>query len=197
LLKRLFDIIFSLIVLLTLLPIFIVVAVLIIVDSKGGIFFKQIRVGKNNVDFSLFKFRTMTVGSDKKGQITIGNKDSRITKVGSILRKYKLDEFPQLINILNGEMSIVGPRPEVRKYVELYTKEQLNVLSVKPGLTDYASLEYINESEILGNSEDPNQTYINEIMPLKLKLNLKYISKISFITDLSLIFKTIIRILAK
>ena len=196
-LKRLFDIIFSLIVLLTLLPIFIVVAVLIIVDSKGGIFFKQIRVGKNNVDFSLFKFRTMTVGSDKKGQITIGNKDSRITKVGSILRKYKLDEFPQLINILNGEMSIVGPRPEVRKYVELYTKEQLNVLSVKPGLTDYASLEYINESEILGNSEDPNQTYINEIMPLKLKLNLKYISKISFITDLSLIFKTIIRILAK
>ncbi|MBT6746095.1 MAG: sugar transferase [Flavobacteriales bacterium] len=195
--KRLFDIIFSLIVLLTLLPIFIVVAVLIIVDSKGGIFFKQIRVGKNNVDFSLFKFRTMTVGSDKKGQITIGNKDSRITKVGSILRKYKLDEFPQLINILNGEMSIVGPRPEVRKYVELYTKEQLNVLSVKPGLTDYASLEYINESEILGNSEDPNQTYINEIMPLKLKLNLKYISKISFITDLSLIFKTIIRILAK
>jgi len=197
LLKRLFDIIFSLIVLLTLLPIFIVVAVLIIVDSKGGIFFKQIRVGKNNVDFSLFKFRTMTVGSDKKGQITIGNKDSRITKVGSILRKYKLDEFPQLINILNGEMSIVGPRPEVRKYVELYTKEQLNVLSVKPGLTDYASLEYINESEILGNSEDPNQTYIDEIMPLKLKLNLKYISKISFITDLSLIFKTIIRILAK
>jgi lipopolysaccharide/colanic/teichoic acid biosynthesis glycosyltransferase len=196
-LKRLFDIIFSLIVLLTLLPIFIVVAVLIIVDSKGGIFFKQIRVGKNNVDFSLFKFRTMTVGSDKKGQITIGNKDSRITKVGSILRKYKLDEFPQLINILNGEMSIVGPRPEVRKYVELYTKEQLNVLSVKPGLTDYASLEYINESEILGNSEDPNQTYIDEIMPLKLKLNLKYISKISFITDLSLIFKTIIRILAK
>ena len=196
-LKRLFDIIFSLIVLFTLLPVFIVVAVLIGVDSKGGIFFKQIRVGKNNVDFSLFKFRTMTVGSDKKGQITIGNNDGRITKVGSLLRKYKLDEFPQLINILNGEMSIVGPRPEVRKYVELYTKEQLNVLSVKPGLTDYASLEYINESEILGNSEDPNQTYIDEIMPLKLKLNLKYISKISFITDLSLIFKTIIRILAK
>ena len=196
-LKRLFDIIFSLIVLFTLLPVFIVVAVLIGVDSKGGVFFKQIRVGKNNVDFFLYKFRTMSVGSDKKGQITIGNNDGRITKVGSLLRKYKLDEFPQLLNILNGEMSIVGPRPEVRKYVELYTKEQLNVLSVKPGLTDYASLEYINESEILGNSEDPNQTYINEIMPLKLKLNLKYISKISFITDLSLIFKTIIRILAK
>ena len=139
----------------------------------------------------------MSLGSDKKGEITIGNNDSRITKVGSVLRKYKLDEFPQLLNILNGEMSIVGPRPEVRKYVEIYTKEQLNVLSVKPGLTDYASLEYINESEILGNSEDPNQTYINEIMPIKLKLNLRYISKISFITDLSLIFKTIIRILAK
>ena len=139
----------------------------------------------------------MSVGSDKKGEITIGNNDSRITKVGSVLRKYKLDEFPQLLNILNGEMSIVGPRPEVRKYVEIYTKEQLNVLSVKPGLTDYASLEYINESEILGNSEDPNQTYINEVMPIKLELNLKYISNISFITDLSLIFKTIIRILAK
>jgi lipopolysaccharide/colanic/teichoic acid biosynthesis glycosyltransferase len=197
LLKRLFDIIFSLILLLTFLPVFIVVAVLIGVDSKGGVFFKQIRVGKNNVDFFLYKFRTMSVGSDKKGEITIGNNDSRITKVGSVLRKYKLDEFPQLLNILNGEMSIVGPRPEVRKYVELYTKEQLTVLSVKPGLTDYASLEYINESEILGNSEDPNQTYINEIMPIKLKLNLRYISKISFITDLSLIFKTIIRILAK
>jgi len=139
----------------------------------------------------------MSLGSDKKGEITIGNNDSRITKVGSVLRKYKLDEFPQLLNILNGEMSIVGPRPEVRKYVEIYTKEQLNVLSVKPGLTDYASLEYINESEILGNSEDPNQTYINEVMPIKLELNLKYISNISFITDLSLIFKTIIRILAK
>jgi len=197
LLKRLFDIIFSLIVLLTFLPLFIVIAVLIIVDSKGGVFFKQIRVGKNNVDFFLYKFRTMSLGSDKKGEITIGNNDSRITKVGSVLRKYKLDEFPQLLNILNGEMSIVGPRPEVRKYVEIYTKEQLNVLSVKPGLTDYASLEYINESEILGNSEDPNQTYINEVMPIKLELNLKYISNISFITDLSLIFKTIIRILAK
>ena len=139
----------------------------------------------------------MSVGSDKKGQITIGNNDSRITKVGLVLRKYKLDEFPQLLNILNGEMSIVGPRPEVRKYVKLYTKKQLNVLSVKPGLTDYASLEYINESEILGSSEDPNHTYINEVMPIKLELNLKYISKISFITDLSLIFKTIIRILAK
>ncbi len=196
-LKRLFDIIFSLIVLLTFLPLFIVIAVLIIVDSKGGVFFKQIRVGKNNVDFFLYKFRTMSLGSDKKGEITIGNNDSRITKVGSVLRKYKLDEFPQLLNILNGEMSIVGPRPEVRKYVEIYTKEQLNVLSVKPGLTDYASLEYINESEILGNSEDPNQTYINEVMPIKLELNLKYISNISFITDLSLIFKTIIRILAK
>jgi len=197
LLKRLFDIIFSLIVLLTFLPLFIVIAVLIIVDSKGGVFFKQIRVGKNNVDFFLYKFRTMSLGSDKKGEITIGNNDSRTTKVGSVLRKYKLDEFPQLLNILNGEMSIVGPRPEVRKYVEIYTKEQLNVLSVKPGLTDYASLEYINESEILGNSEDPNQTYINEVMPIKLELNLKYISNISFITDLSLIFKTIIRILAK
>lgn len=196
-LKRLFDITCSLIILLTFSPVFIVIALIIVIDSEGGVFFNQIRVGKNNVDFSLYKFRTMSVGSDKKGQITIGNNDSRITKVGLVLRKYKLDEFPQLLNILNGEMSIVGPRPEVRKYVKLYTKKQLNVLSVKPGLTDYASLEYINESEILGNSEDPNHTYINEVMPIKLELNLKYISKISFITDLSLIFKTIIRILTK
>lgn len=196
-LKRLFDITCSLIILLTFSPVFIVIALFIVIDSEGGVFFNQIRVGKNNVDFSLYKFRTMSVGSDKKGQITIGNNDSRITKVGLVLRKYKLDEFPQLLNILNGEMSIVGPRPEVRKYVKLYTKKQLNVLSVKPGLTDYASLEYINESEILGNSEDPNHTYINEVMPIKLELNLKYISKISFITDLSLIFKTIIRILTK
>ena len=196
-LKRLFDITCSLIILLTFSPVFIVIALFIVIDSEGGVFFHQIRVGKNNVDFSLYKFRTMSVGSDKKGQITIGNNDSRITKVGLVLRKYKLDEFPQLLNILNGEMSIVGPRPEVRKYVKLYTKKQLNVLSVKPGLTDYASLEYINESEILGNSEDPNHTYINEVMPIKLELNLKYISKISFITDLSLIFKTIIRILTK
>jgi lipopolysaccharide/colanic/teichoic acid biosynthesis glycosyltransferase len=195
--KRLFDIICSFFVLLLLLPAFIIISLFIIFDSKGGIFYRQVRVGKGNEDFALYKFRTMAIGSDKSGQITIGENDTRITRVGKVLRKYKLDEFPQLLNILNGEMSIVGPRPEVRKYVELYTKEQLNVLSVKPGLTDYASLEYINESEILGNSEDPNQTYINEIMPIKLKLNLRYISKISFITDLSLIFKTIIRILAK
>ena len=195
--KRAFDLLFSFTILTLFLPFGMLISMLIVIGSKGGIFYRQERIGKHGKPFMLLKFRSMRIDSDQRGKLTIGMNDSRITQIGLFIRKYKLDEFPQFINVLSGEMSIVGPRPEVRKYVELYTKEQLNVLSVKPGLTDYASLEYINESEILGNSEDPNQTYINEIMPIKLKLNLRYISKISFITDLSLIFKTIIRILAK
>jgi lipopolysaccharide/colanic/teichoic acid biosynthesis glycosyltransferase len=166
-------------------------------DSRGGVFYRQIRVGKGNENFSLYKFRTMATGADKLGQITIGETDSRITSVGTVLRKYKLDEFPQLLNILKGEMSIVGPRPEVRKYVDMYTKDQLQVLTVKPGLTDYASLEYVNENEILGRAEDPNKTYVEEIMPHKLNLNLKYIEEAGIITDLRIIFKTINKVVVK
>ncbi|MBL4625220.1 MAG: sugar transferase [Flavobacteriales bacterium] len=195
--KRLFDIFCSFLVLLLLSPVFIVIAVLIVFNSKGGFFYRQIRVGKGNKDFLLYKFRTMASGSDKKGQITIGENDSRITRVGKVLRKYKLDEFPQLLNILKGEMSIVGPRPEVRKYVDLYTDQQLTVLSVRPGLTDYASLEYVNENETLGKAEDPDRTYIEEIMPHKLQLNLRYIADRSFITDLKIILGTISKILRK
>jgi len=194
-LKRFFDIIFSFIGLIISSPFLLIIAVLIVLDSKGGIFFKQTRVGKNNKDFSLYKFRTMQKDSDVKGLITIGNKDSRITKVGLFLRKYKLDELPQFFNVFIGNMSIVGPRPEVRKYVEMYDEEQMKVLSVKPGLTDYASIEYINESEILGKVDEPEKVYYEEIIPAKLKLNLIYIEEQNFITDLKIILRTFVKIL--
>ena len=194
--KRLFDIFFSLIGIILLSPILILICLLIILDSKGGIFFKQIRVGKGNKDFKMFKFRTMKTDSEKKGFLTIGNKDNRITKVGYYLRKYKLDELPQLINVLKGDMSIVGPRPEVSKYVDMYNEQQLKVLSVRPGLTDFASIEYINESEILSKSDKPEETYINEIMPAKLNINLNYINKKSFLTDCIIITRTFIKIIS-
>jgi len=194
--KRLFDIFFSLFGIIILSPILLLICLLIIIDSKGGIFFKQIRVGKGNKDFNIFKFRTMKTDSEKKGFLTIGNKDNRITKVGYYLRKYKLDEFPQLINVLKGDMSIVGPRPEVRKYVDMYNEQQLKVLSVRPGLTDFASIEYMNESELLSKSDKPEETYISEIMPAKLSINLIYIEKKSFLTDCIIIIKTIIKIIS-
>lgn len=194
-LKRIFDIISSLVGLTMGLPFFILIAFLIGIDSKGGVFFIQQRVGKDNRDFSLFKFRTMRSDSEKSGQITIGGRDPRITKIGYLLRKFKLDEFPQLLNVILGHMSIIGPRPEVRKYVDMYSKEQLKVLSVRPGLSDFASIEYINENELLGKSDNPEKTYIEEIMPTKLQLNLTYIEQKSFGTDIKLIFKTIGKIL--
>jgi len=196
LVKRLFDIIFSLVGLLFLLPLFLIISVIIILESRGGAFYLQSRVGLNCKDFKLFKFRTMQSNSDKKGLITVGMNDSRITKVGYYLRKYKLDELPQLLNVLLGTMSFVGPRPEVRKYVDLYNKQQLQVLSVKPGITDYASLEFSNENEILGKAADPNKMYIDEIMPQKLLLNLKYINTQSFASDISLILKTVAKVIA-
>ncbi|MDC0313679.1 sugar transferase [Flavobacteriales bacterium] len=192
--KRTFDIISSLVTLTIGLPFFILIASLIVIDSKGGIFFIQQRVGKDNKDFELFKFRTMRSNSEKAGQITVGGKDPRITKIGYLLRKFKLDEFPQLLNVIKGDMSIIGPRPEVRRYVDMYSKEQLKVLSVRPGLSDFASIEYINENELLGKSDNPEKTYIEEIMPVKLQLNLKYIEQKSFGTDIKLIFKTIRKI---
>jgi len=190
-LKRIFDIFFSFIGLVILLPFFIIIGLLIVIDSPGGVFYKQGRVGKNGIDFYLFKFRSMRTGADKKGLLTVGGRDSRITRMGYFIRKYKIDELPQLLNVFLGDMSLVGPRPEVRKYVDLYNKEQKQVLSVKPGITDYASIEYSNENELLGKAENPEQLYINEIMPAKLKLNLKYIDEQGIITDLKIIFKTI------
>ena len=195
--KRIFDIFFSIFGLIILTPFFIFISIAIVFDSKGSIFFKQIRVGKNNVDFSMFKFRTMRTDSDKKGLLTIGDKDNRVTKVGYFLRKSKIDELPQLINILKGNMSFVGPRPEVRKYVDLYSSDQLIVLSIRPGITDFSSLDFINESEILSQSSNPEETYINEIMQLKLELCKKYIKEKSFRTDLKIITKTILKIIGK
>lgn len=175
-------------------PVILIISVLIVIDSKGGVFYKQKRVGKGGREFGLYKFRTMRPDSDKV-KITVGDRDPRVTNIGYYLRKYKLDELPQLINILVGEMSVIGPRPEVKQYVDLYTPEQLKVLSVKPGLSDLATLEYVNESEILAQSDHPEETYIHEIMPDKLTLNLKYIEKQSFVLDLTIIFKTLLRII--
>ena len=188
--KRLFDIVASGCGLLVLSPLFIVLAIWIKLDSKGPVFYKQSRVGQYNKDFLLYKFRSMRVGSDKKGLITVGNRDPRITKSGYFIRKYKLDEFPQLINVFIGDMSLVGPRPEVRKYVDLYTEEQLHVLDVKPGITDLASIRYRNENEILENVENPDEYYINVVMQDKLKINLEYVNNHSFWYDISLILKT-------
>ena len=192
---RLLDIVLSLLGLLFLLPIFLILAVWIKFDSQGSIFFRQIRVGKDGKGFRIYKFRTMIVNAEKMGIITIGERDPRITNSGYFLRKYKLDELPQLINVLKGEMSFVGPRPEVRKYVEMYNQEQLKILTVKPGITDYASIEYINEDEILGKSLDPERTYIEEIMPQKTKYNMKYINNKTVIEYFKIIFLTIIKII--
>jgi lipopolysaccharide/colanic/teichoic acid biosynthesis glycosyltransferase len=189
--KRLFDIIVSLIGIIILSPFLILIALLVVLDSRGGIFYKQVRVGRNMKEFKLFKFRTMFSDSDKKGLLTVGMRDNRITRMGYYLRKYKLDELPQLFNVLIGDMSMVGPRPEVAKYVAMYTDEQKKVLSIKPGITDYASIVYSNENELLANAENPEDVYINKIMPSKLKLNLKYIDEMGLGTDLGIIFKTI------
>lgn len=194
--KRLFDFIFSIIGLVILSPLLIFISLLIAFGSKDGVFYLQKRVGIRNKDFYIIKFRTMYSGSDKEGLLTIGDHDSRITKTGKWLRKYKLDELPQFFNILKGDMSIVGPRPEVRKYVDLYTPEQQMVLMVRPGLTDFASLEYINENEILSTYPDPEKAYVEIIMPEKLALNLRYIKEGNLMTDFGIIMKTITRIVS-
>jgi lipopolysaccharide/colanic/teichoic acid biosynthesis glycosyltransferase len=168
---------------------------MILIDSRGGTFYRQLRVGKNDREFYLLKFRTMQSGSDKKGLLTVGSRDSRVTRIGYYLRKYKLDELPQLFNVLFGSMSMVGPRPEVRKYVDLYNTEQKKVLCVKPGITDYASIQYVNENELLAKAVNPEETYINDIMPHKILLNLKYINDQGFVTDIKIIFRTILKII--
>lgn len=195
--KRLFDIVMSGVGLLFLCPLFFVLAIWIKLDSKGPVFYRQIRVGKNNKDFRIFKFRSMRIGSDKGSQVTIGGHDPRVTRSGYFIRKYKLDELPQLINVFKGEMSIVGPRPEVRHYVDYWTPEQMHVLDVRPGITDPASIKFRNENELLESSEDPETYYINVIMQEKLKLYLDYVKNHSFMSDLSLIFKTFYVILSE
>jgi len=192
--KRVFDILFALIVLICFLPIGILLSLWILLESRGGVFFLQNRVGKDGVSFQLLKFRSMHVNAEAQGRITVGSRDSRITKSGYYLRKYKLDEFPQFINVLKGEMSIVGPRPEVIEYVDLYTESQRKILQVKPGITDLASLEYFHENELLAKSDNPQQTYIQEVMPEKIRLNEKYLANPSLSQDLVIICKTFAKI---
>ena len=187
---RFFDIIFSIMGLVILSPLFIVLYLLIRIESKGGGFYSQERIGKNGKPFKLYKFRSMRIGSDKKGLITIGEKDNRITKTGFILRKYKFDELPQLWNVFIGDMSLVGPRPEVKKYTDLYTEEQKQVLHVRPGITDWASIKYVDENKILGESKTPDEAYVNLIMPNKIKLNMVYIQNQTLGEYFKIIFTT-------
>ena len=188
---RIIDIVASFIGLVILSPLFISLAIWIKLDSRGSVIYRQVRVGLNGRDFNLFKFRSMRTDADKSGLLTVGSSDSRITRAGLFIRKYKLDELPQLINVLIGEMSLVGPRPEVKKYVDLYSLEQLKVLEVRPGITDEASIFFKNENEILAQCIDPERTYIEEIIPLKLELNKVFINSPTLGNYLRIIFKTI------
>lgn len=192
--KRLCDIVLSALGLIIFCPLFLVLSIWVALDSTGGVFYRQTRVGRGGRDFKLLKFRSMRIGADKKGLITIGDKDVRITKSGYYIRKYKFDELPQLINVLKGDMSFVGPRPEVRKYVDLYTAEQLCVLNVRPGITDPASIQYSNENELLEKAENPEQYYINTVMPDKLRINLEYLEKRTLWSDFKVIIKTISKV---
>ena len=192
--KRLFDIVLSSIMLIMLSPFLVLIAFSIAIGSRGGVLFHQTRVGMNGREFNLLKFRSMRPGSEKAGQITVGERDPRITSIGHFLRRTKLDELPQLLNILMGDMSIVGPRPEVPKYVALYSADQRRVLDVRPGLTSLASIAYINENEMLGRSNDPERTYVEEVMPAKLALDLQYVDRRSFLFDLKIILRTLARL---
>ena len=192
--KRLFDIFASGVGLVVLSPLFLIVAVWIKLDSTGPVFYRQVRVGKGNQDFKIFKFRTMRIGSDRGSLITVGGRDPRITTSGYFLRKTKIDELPQLINVLIGDMSLVGPRPEVRHYVNYWTPEQMRVLDVRPGITDPASIRYCNENELLEKTDDPESFYINVIMQDKISLYLDYVDNNGFWRDLQLIFSTVFAI---
>lgn len=188
--KRLFDIVMSAFGLLMLSPILLFTAIWIKLDSEGPVFYRQVRVGRGNKDFRIFKFRSMHVDADKKGLITVGGRDPRVTRSGYYIRKFKLDELPQLINVFIGDMSFVGPRPEVRKYVDLYTPEQMHVLDIRPGITDAASIKYRNENELLAAVDDPDRYYIEVVMQDKLRINLEYVQHHSFLGDIALIFQT-------
>lgn len=193
---RFFDILFSAAGLLFLSPLFLILCLIIKLESKGGCFYVQERIGKDGKSFGLYKFRTMRTGADEEGLLTVGEHDNRITRIGFFLRKLKIDELPQLMNVLKGDMSLVGPRPEVRKYVELYTEEQRKVLRVRPGITDYASIEYVNENELLSKSDDPDRIYIEEIMPDKIKLNMKYLEHYTLTEYFKIILLTFKRLIA-
>ncbi|HRY98820.1 MAG TPA: sugar transferase [Bacteroidales bacterium] len=193
--KRLTDILGSLFGLLLLSPLLLLLALAVVLDSKGGVLYRQERVGRRGKVFRLLKFRTMRPLAERGGLLSLGGGDPRITRVGAVLRKYKLDELPQLFNVLLGQMSLVGPRPEVPRYVAHYDERQRKVLSVRPGLTDYASLEYFDEGELLAASPDPEKTYLESILPRKLELALRYVAEQSLRTDLRILCRTLLRIL--
>lgn len=193
--KRLFDIVFSVIVLLLFLPIGIIISIWVVIESRGGIFFIQERIGRNGAPFSMLKFRSMRKNAEASGKLTIGMNDQRITQSGKFIRKFKLDEFPQFINVLKGDMSVVGPRPEVKEFVDLYTADQYTILDVKPGITDFASLEYFEENKLLGLSDNPKETYVSVIMPAKIALNKKYLNNPNLTTDLKIIWRTFTKML--
>lgn len=194
--KRGFDFIFALLSLVILFPLLLIIAIIIKLDSKGPVLFIQERVGQHNIEFNIYKFRTMYVKSQKKGLLTIGDNDSRVTKIGYFLRKYKIDEFPQLLNIIKGDMSFVGPRPELRYYVDFYKPEDLVIFKIKPGITGLASLAYRNEVELLKKAEDPEKYFIKTIIPDKLRYNKMYLKKRNFLFDLKLILKTLFKVIA-
>lgn len=194
--KRLFDILFSLLGIIVLSPILVIVALAIKKSSPGPVFFKGERIGKNRVPFRMFKFRTMVVDADKLGGPSTASDDPRLTRIGLFLKKYQLDELPQLFNVFLGQMSLVGPRPEVKVYVDMMTEEERKtILSVRPGMTDWASLWDFHEGEILKGSADPEQAYMEKIRPQKLKLQIKYVKERSFIVDLKIIFETVFKVL--
>lgn len=191
---RFFDVLLSLFLLILLFPVLLLVALLIKISSKGPVIFRQLRVGQHNIDFTLFKFRTMYLDTAQKNTLTVGNRDVRITRVGYFLRKYKIDELPQLYNVLRNDMSIVGPRPELRKYVHFYTKEQRKVLLLKPGITDYASIHFRHENELLAIQTDPETFYISEILPVKIQLNGQYAAERSLRVYFIIIFNTLLSV---
>jgi lipopolysaccharide/colanic/teichoic acid biosynthesis glycosyltransferase len=195
--KRIFDISFSMIGLIILSPLLLIIAYLIKKEDGGPIFYRGVRIGQFGKPFRIFKFRTMVVNADKIGGPSTADDDPRITKIGKILRKYKIDELPQLINVLKGEMSIVGPRPEVPFYVDMFTEEEKRILDVKPGITDWASLWDCDQGAILAGSSDPEKTYMEKIRPIKIKLQLRYVDNHSFFTDLKIIFLTILTVITK
>lgn len=193
--KRLFDIIVSIIILSVFFPVGIIISIWIALESRGGIFYTQERIGRYGKPFRMLKFRSMRKDADRDGKLTVGMRDPRITRSGYFIRKYKLDEFPQFINVLKGDMSIVGPRPEVGEYVKLYNEKQNEILNVRPGITDYASLEYFKENELLAKADDPEKAYIEQIMPAKIKLNRKYLEKPTLGTDIGIMWKTFLKML--
>ncbi len=193
--KRVFDIFFSSLILCFFLPVGCILAVWILLESRGRVFYYQERIGLGGKPFQLIKFRSMKKNADREGRLTIGMRDSRITKSGYFIRKFKLDEFPQFINVLKGDMSVVGPRPEVGEYVRLYNQSQREILQVKPGITDIASLEFFDENKLLGESDNPRQTYIKEIMPAKIELNKQYLKNSTIKNDISIVFKTFLKII--